>query len=143
MERIYPGLCFIERVWLDVSYFSSFIAKLWHNYLEGINKGEEVIMRDTPSLVSDHRRRGYNTRRGNSNQYAKKNIHLEITSTRFRPFCFDGTQTFLWLFVFLKVKIRLHLFPYHWWYLIYLCIGPSYINPIKSLLMECKLHDEK
>ena len=51
MERIYPGLCFIERVWLDVSYFSSFIAKLWHNYLEGISKGEEVIMRDTHLLV--------------------------------------------------------------------------------------------
>ena len=97
-----------------MSYFSSFIAKLWHNYLEGINKGEEVIMHDTPSLVSDHRRREYNKRRGNSNQYAKKNIHLEITSTKFRPICFDGTQTFLWLFVFLNVKIRLHLFPYHW-----------------------------
>ena len=87
-----------------MSYFSSFNGKLWHNYLEGINKGEEVIMRDTPSLVSNHRRRGYNKRRGNSNQYAKKNIHLEITSTKFRPFCFDGTQT---LFVFLNVKSKL------------------------------------
>ena len=87
-----------------MSYLSSFIAKLWHNYLEGIGKGEEVNMRDTPSLVSDHRRRGYNKRRGNSNQYATKKIFLEITFTKFRPFCFDGTQTILWLFGFLNAN---------------------------------------
>ena len=49
------------------------------------------------------------------------------------------------VFFLMRIKIRLHLFPYHWWLMIFdiFCIGPSYINPIKWWLMECKLHDEK
>ena len=85
-------------------YFSSFIAKLWHNYLEGISKGKSSLCATHPHLLVIIVAGGIiNVGEIRINLH-KKNIHLAVTSTEFRPFCFDGTQTFLWLFVFLNTS---------------------------------------